>query len=329
MAYITDEKTCEMLKFFRDHLPQKPYCSDNLRFGLKIRPRDIAAKMRYIQPNDIINQRWLGYDLDDSLACHPEIYLEDRLVVPAPNIIVANKENGHAHYLYGLETPVYQQMTARKNPIKYASVIDVALTKKLDADINYTGLIVKNPLSNQWETQVLKHELYTLGLLADWLDLSKIDLRKRVESIGLGRNCNLFDVVRNYGYREIRKINNSFPLMGKRAFFYTQENFINSCIEYARNHNTFIPPLPDTECRSIGKSVGKWVFENMSSEGFREWCRRRGRSGGIKSGEVRAKKMNEKILSVKEYRLTHPNASVREIAIDLNICKSSVSCYLK
>ncbi len=33
-----------LLETFRNNLPQKPYCTDDLSFGLKIRPAELAIK---------------------------------------------------------------------------------------------------------------------------------------------------------------------------------------------------------------------------------------------------------------------------------------------
>ena len=275
--------TSEILNTFEDSIPQKPYCTDDLSLGLKIRPAEIAIKKRYIQPNKPTDLRWLIYDVDRSTA-H---YDWQDLHAPAPNFTVMNPDNGHAHLYYGLEVPVFMQMGARQNPIRYVSSVDVALTQKLDADPAYAKLIAKNPLHRTWNLNVWNDRSYNLDELADWLDLSAMtDRRVRLPEIGLGRNCNLFDATRFFAYREIRKPveNLLFPEL------YSLESFILRCQSYAKLHNTFDVPLPVRECETIGKSVGKWVFQHMSPEGFREWGDKRRQ----KSIEVRGKRSEER-----------------------------------
>ena len=249
-------------------LPTKPYATDNLQFGLKIVSAEIAIKKRYLQPNKPTDLKWLVFDVD-----RPTAHFDwDDVHAPSPNFTVMNPENGHAHLYYGLEVPVYMQMGAKKNPIRYVSSIDVALTELLQADPQYSGLIAKNPFHSSWETTFWRKESYELSELADGLDLSQFsDTRKHLPAIGLGRNCNLFDSTRFFAYKEIRKPmdNYLFPEM------YGMKDFIDRCISYAKYHNNFSIPLPIRECETIGKSVGSWVYQNMSPAGFLEWSQKR------------------------------------------------------
>lgn len=275
--------TSNLLETFRTELPQKPYCTDDLKFGLKIRPAETAIRKRYLQYNKPTDLRWFVYDVDRSTA-HFDWY---DCKCPAPNITVMNKQNGHAHLFYGLEVPVHTQTTAKKNPIRFASSIDVAMIKALSADENYAELICKNPFNDFWDTKVWRDTSYDLAELADNLDLSAYkDARIRLPEFGLGRNCNLFDATRFYAYREIRKPIENYLF----DEFYSEEDFISRCICYAENHNLFKNPLPEREILSIGKSVGKWVYRNMSPEGFFEWAEKR----RARSIEVRQEQSDEK-----------------------------------
>lgn len=307
--------TSSILNTFKNNLPQKPYCTDDLNFGLKIRPAETAITKRYLQYNKPTDLRWFVYDIDRPTG-HFDWY--DIPHCPAPNISVMNRENGHAHLFYGLEVPVHLQTTAKKNPIRFASSIDVALIKTLNADEAYSELISKNPLNGFWETKVWRNSSYDLSELADNLDLDKYkDARKRLPEIGLGRNCNLFDLTRFFAYREIRK-----PI--ENYLFdecYSEEDFINRCICYAKNHNDFKTPLPQREILSIGKSVGKWVYRNMSPAGFLEWAENRRK----KSIEVRHELSDEKRRTAKA--LLELGYSKKEIMIMLRITKMQLLRY--
>lgn len=303
-----------LLETFKNNLPQKPYCTDELTFGLKIRSAETAIKKRYLQYNKPTDLRWFVYDVDRPTA-HFDWY---DCKVPSPNITVMNRQNGHAHLFYGLEVPVHTQTTAKKNPIRFASSIDVALIKSLEADEHFAELICKNPFNEFWDTKIWREASYDLAELADSLDLSVFkDQRKMLPEIGLGRNCNLFDSTRFYAYREIRKPVQNYLF----DELYSESDFIDRCISYARHHNLFKTPLPEKEILSIGKSVGKWVYRNMSPEGFFEWAESRRK----KSIEVRQEKSDEKKKEV--LKLYERGLSKQAIAIYLDISRMQVNRY--
>ena len=301
----------QLLTTFKNNLPSKPYCTDELQFGLKIRGAETAIKKRYLQYNKPTDLRWFVYDVD-----RPTAHFDWTDVhAPAPNITVMNPDNGHCHLLYGLEVPVYMQMSAQKNPIRYAASIDVALTGVLQADQNYAKLICKNPLNPHWDTKIWRDSTYDLAELADNLDLSKYaDKRLRLPEIGLGRNCDLFDSTRFYAYREIRKPveNYLFDSM------YSETDFVERCIFYAEKHNDFSIPLPIKECQTIGKSVGQWVYRNMSSQGFLEWAEKRRQ----KSIEVRSQRSDER--RTEALNLRSKGLSRAEIAKELGLTERTI-----
>lgn len=307
--------TSSILNTFKNNLPQKPYCTDDLNFGLKIRPAETAITKRYLQYNKPTDLRWFVYDIDRPTG-HFDWY--DIPHCPAPNISVMNRENGHAHLFYGLEVPVHLQTTAKKNPIRFASSIDVALIKTLNADEAYSELISKNPLNDFWDTKVWRNSSYDLSELADNLDLDKYkDARKRLPEIGLGRNCNLFDLTRFFAYREIRKPVENYLF----DECYSEEDFIQRCIWYSHNHNDFKTPLPQREILSIGKSVGKWVYRNMSPAGFLEWAENRRK----KSVEVRQELSEEKQRTARA--LLELGYKKKEIASMLKITDRQLRYY--
>lgn len=287
------------LDLFADTLPHKPYCTDTLG-TLLIRPAMDAIKRRYIQPNGPNDLRWLVYDVDRPTAYYDWYDLR----APTPNIVVRNRENGHAHLLYGLEVPVYKQPSAQIKPLRYAAAIDVALTEKLQADPGYAGLICKNPVHPSWDVSVFEDESYSLGWLADNVDLSPFtDKRIHLPPVGLGRNCTLFEVTRRWAYSQRRS-----PQGWLSVSF-----FIDAVTEYAAGYNiqTFAQnPLPWAEVKATGKSIGRWTWENMDEAGFRAWGENR------RKASIRVRKAGafEKAQSIKLYRETHPEASIRTVA---------------
>jgi hypothetical protein len=300
-------------------LPSKPYCTDELG-SLFIRPKETAVKRRYIQQNSPFDLHWLVYDVDRP-ASH---YDWQDLYVPAPNITVTNLTNGHSHLLYGLEVPVIKCVENPKvhsKPLHFAASIDVALCLKLDADPGYVGLICKNPLHNSWHVSVWERALYDLPWIADYLDLKPYrDRRKRLPPIGLGRNCTIFELTRRWAYKERRKAN-----------LYTCEcYFIEAVICYAvKKNECFTVPLPYSEIKATGKSVGRWTWRNMSPEGFSGWCSYRGKAGNIKSLEVRQAKSAERAKAIRAYKQEYPEMSNREIAKVFEVSHFTVNQAIK
>jgi hypothetical protein len=266
------------LDLFRDQLPHRPYCTDSLDAGLVIRQKLDAISKRYIQANGPTHLYWLPFDVDRETASFD---WQDRHC-PAPNIVVTNPENGHAHLLYGLEVPVRKAPDAQLKPLRYAAAVEFGLLKKLEADYGYAGLIVKNPLHESWIVQCFQDAPYSLGWLADYIDLEKVDYRRKPQDYGLGRNCTVFNSLRLWAYRAIRE---NWP---------NYESWFEACRARAASYNSFPSPLPESEIRATAKSVSKWVYQRFSASGFSAVQSRRGKRGGVKSGEVRKVKAAEK-----------------------------------
>ncbi|PZD82121.1 hypothetical protein DN052_03565 [Acidithiobacillus ferrooxidans] len=69
-------------------MPQKPYFSDDLSRGTRIREKSAALRHREIQPNQPWERQCLALDIDHT----------ERLVgLPTPNVTVTNTANGHRH----------------------------------------------------------------------------------------------------------------------------------------------------------------------------------------------------------------------------------------
>ena len=296
----------KILERFLETLPEIPFCTDRLSRLYKL-PIDLAKEKRYIQHNSKFDLVHFVYDVDRPMSI---IDWQD-YNVPVPNITATNPENGHSHIFYTLQTPVIKaelNPKVHRKPIRYAAAVDVALTKQLRADIGYRSFICKNPLNKHWKVIGWKDQPYTLGELSAHLDLAPYtDMRKRIEGVGLGRNCTIFEVTRNWSYREARK----------ESYYFGLDWFVYMLVSYALGYNSEnfrSNPLPHSEIRSIGRSIGKWVFTHMSHDGFLAWCRRRAKIGNARSIEVRqaaADIRNEKII---EYAQQNPHATYRQIA---------------
>jgi hypothetical protein len=275
------------LDLFNDRLPNKPYFSDDLHFGVRIAGKERAILAKYIQFNQPHAMFWLGFDVDRLGAA---IDWSDRNA-PAPTLTITNPENGHAHLLYALKTSIRTAPDGKMKPLKYAAAVENALRKKLEADVGYSGLICKNPNHGYWKIAVWQPELYTLDWLADSLDLNAANEKEIIADYGLGRNCTLFDKIRKWAYRAIRQ---GWP---------EYDQWLQACYERGRAYNLQFPtPLDDAEVMGIAKSIAKWTVHHFSKESFDDYVKRthsseiqsvRGRVGGkISSGGGRKKSLS-------------------------------------
>lgn len=87
-------------------------------------------KSRYIQANGPTHKYWLVFDVDKPNASL-DWYDSG---APAPNIVATNRENGHAHLIYGLEVSIRTAPDGRSAPLRYAAAVENALREKLGAD---------------------------------------------------------------------------------------------------------------------------------------------------------------------------------------------------
>lgn len=249
---------------FLARLPRRPYCSDDLTTGLRIRPAETALRHRHIQPNAPLAVSWLVFDLDYALAA----LAWEKANLPPPTVSMVNPENGHAHLAYGLVTPVATGDAARDAPIRYAAGIQAAYRASLGADNGYAGLIAKNPFHPTWRAHWV-NKLYDLGELAEYVTLPK-RLPAREHS-GLFRNCSLFDELRAWAYQWVRVYKKNGA---------TQSQWRDAVSGQAERLNQFDVPLADSEVHAVAKSVAKWVWQRFSDDAFSALQSARGKLGG-------------------------------------------------
>ena len=291
------------LLVFREKLPKKPYHTDDLRAGLRIRDVQKALEARYIQANGPTHRYWLIYDVDRSGAA---LDWNDR-GAPPPTMTVQNPENGHAHLIYGLAISVRTASNGRPGPLRYAAAVDNALRVKLDADPGYSGLICKNPLNSFWRVAEWEPTLYDLAGLESWLDLTPYaDKRKRLPNYGLGRNCNLFDRLRHWAYRAIRQ---GWP---------DADRWHQAVLERARGYNVFDTPLSGNEVKAIARSVAKYTHRHFTEEGFRAVQAKRGRNGGKAKGVAYADKR------AQAFDLLDSGATQSQVAQQLGVHRNTI-----
>lgn len=302
----------EQQQLFIENLPFRPYCTDSLDYGLHIRAARTALTRRLIQHNKPLAVSWLVFDLDSP---HFWSLLESE-VLPTPNLVSFNPENNHCHIYYSLKTPVCRSNVARRKPLRYLAAIEYALREKWGADRGYTGFISKNPIHPHWETLQMRSESWELGELADWLTLPKT-LPRRGQSVGLGRNCTLFDMLRYWAYDSVLE----FRVSGSMG------TWSEAVLSAAEGFNSFPEPLPCSEVRATAKSVANWTWANYikrwSDEEFSQVQAARGRMSGAKRGHANKEKR------AKAHELRAEGLSQRAIAKELGVSVGTINNWLK
>lgn len=247
------ELASRQLSLFSDRLPYRPYCTDDLQFGLKVLPLQVALEKKYIQYNPPAVINWLAFDID-------RVYVPDCewTILAPPNIVVRNPGNGHAHLLYGIAAGVSKTSASRAAPLRLLAAINESYRHTLDADAGFTELICKNPLHEHWDVSLLRAALYDLSELAEYVDLDASDKRIRATpkrfQVGLGRNCNLFNSLRTWAYKWIK------DYQGSHSF----DRWHEAVRAKAEKLNTFKDPLPASEIKATAKSVAKWTWTNYT-----------------------------------------------------------------
>ena len=260
---------------FKEKLPKKTYSCNEFGSDNKVRNIKSAVLKKYIQSNNFNSIDWLIFDIDRN-TCLDEI-ISDKLA-PVPNIFVSNPENRHAHLFYNLDKPVHKNSFSSQKALRYAAAVEYGLATKLGADLAYGGLLAKNPLHEHWLIQYSDNTAYDLHYLADFVDTTLIYQKAANQAVyGLGRNCSLFDQVREWAYKAIRQ---GYPKD------YTQ--WVNAVLQRTEGLNIAfrkngIEPLPFSEIKAIASSIAKFTFKNFNQAGFSVWQS----NNGKRSGEVR------------------------------------------
>jgi hypothetical protein len=244
------------METFKNQLPIKPYCSNDLSVGISIRNKQKALEMLYIQANQPAIQTCLVFDLDEDNA----FYKFEEVGLPVPHAITKNPANGRCHYLYMLAAGVCKTENAKLKPLEFASKVENGMAVKLGADLGYSGFITKNPMNSHWSPYWSGAELYDLGFLSEHVNLIS-NKKLKSESYGLGRNVNLFEDLRLYAYRNVLKFKRSSTF----EKWHMDLERISMGLNSTQNPNNL---LPYSEVKATAKSVAKWTWKNFTNEKF-------------------------------------------------------------
>jgi hypothetical protein len=320
-----DQRQLEL--FSGDRLPRKPYCSDDKGFQ-RIAKREQALQRRYIQPNPPALLYRFVFDIDRPGASVCWDYLD----APPPNWAATNVENGHAHLGYEIEIPVVTSDAGRQAPIRLAAAIEAGLSELLNADVLFAGTLCKNPLHPAWGLDVWRDEPFELAEIAAYIPSLKDQGKRRKgqrraavlkNSVGLGRNCQLFENARIWAYSAIRDYwQPDGQVMWREA--------VRGELE--RLNEGFTHPLPAQEIKHIAASISKWTWKTITPAGWRGFVEathgseaqaKRGKASGAKRAEKAADRAQEAI------RLRDQGMTQRDIAKEMGVSVGTVNRYIQ
>jgi hypothetical protein len=240
----------QQLGEFYEHLNEAVITTNDFAEGTKFRKREKVANFAYAGLNPMYRQ-YLSFDLDAPQAA----FLYEDQNLPPPTIITVNRENGHAHYLYLLKTPVAYHANSRDGPQKFFEAVQDAMTLRLNADPAFTHTLTKNPLHPRWH--VLTHPVsYDLSDFTEYVDLKRRPPRPLPGHVLInGRNDHLFHTLRFWGYSAVHG-------------HLREDAWHIAVLEQALEINAaFADPLPFQEVKATTKSVSRWVWSHRGNIG--------------------------------------------------------------
>lgn len=261
------------LEIYKSKLPKKPYHTNNYSFGKQVGPISSAIKSIYLQPNSLTHKYFMIFDLDSEMSV---LDWSDK-GLPAPHLIVRNLDNGRSHLTYILNTSVKTDVRGLLKPIKYCSDVEHGLAVRIGADMNYNGLLTKNPFNtSSFKVFSFQDEPYDLDYLNEFVDKDLVrqqreaKKKKNVEDgFASGRNCTLFETLRLWAYSNWHR-------------FY-QTELHAEILDQAMMFNTFECPLGMNEVRTIADSVYRFITQHFSIERLNELKSERAKQSRQKS----------------------------------------------
>jgi hypothetical protein len=233
------------LRRFMDSVPFRTLATNSFASGVFLQPHARALQMREIAPD---NDKWISsirIDVDHADASTRWLDAE----LPQPSLLIVNRDNGHAHMVWQLESWVPR---FNRSAVRYLQTVRRLLTEAVGGDPAYSGLLVHNPASGAF-TVYEGPPCYTLGALARHLDLAGTATSPyaiRITSPG-GRNQGLFTTLRIAAYRRVRE----FRARDDRKGF---GDWVASVA--AEENAAFAAPLSDREVAGICRSVAGWTW---------------------------------------------------------------------
>ena len=262
MNFLTNDSV-----FTQARLPRRPLCTDRLSDGCWHEPAARALARRYIQINPPKTALWMVFDIDRPGGA----FAWENENLPQPAWSCTTKHNGHGHIVFGLEIPVVGNNLGSKQ-VRYFETVKEAYRARLGADPGFAGILTKNPVHTDWVVERGLQKLWTLGELAEYIELPNKSQARQSLVGGRGRNVDTFDRLRFWAYQAVSGSRDS----GLQAWMRTVQFKVIELNQY----NT--PLLDMRELDQIAKSVSTWVWRNYtgSSNQLNQAASDRGKLGG-------------------------------------------------
>ncbi|CAI3798162.1 hypothetical protein GLGCALEP_02010 [Pseudomonas sp. MM221] len=261
------------LELYKSKLPPKPYHTNNYTFGKQVGSLKSALKSTYLQPNSLTHKYFIILDLDNDTSV---LDWTDK-GLPPPHLIVRNLDNGRSHMTYILNTSVKIDVSGRLKPLKYCSDVEHGLAVRVGADMNYNGLLTKNPFnSSAFKVLSFADQPYDLDYLNEFVDKELVKKQREAkkkknieDGFASGRNCTLFDNLRVWAYNNWQ---------------HHHPAELQSVIhEQAEQFNNFECQLGRREVDTIADSVYRFISRNFSMERLNELKSERAKQSRQKS----------------------------------------------
>lgn len=236
--------------------PNRPYYAKEKGSRSYIAQKQVAFKFPYIQHNPPSLCHWMTFDLD-----HENILIWEDAGLPEPNLTVRNLENRKCHISYTIES-VCTSPAAKPRPLAYAASVEEAYREALKADQCYTGLLTKNPYSDEFSALYAHETVFKLSELAKHVELKRQYWnRKRAvndDQYGLQRHMAIFHRLRFWAYVEVL-------VYRENGWSYNQ--WMDAVLGQCESYNTFPRPLEYSSIKSTAKSVGNFCWFKYWPEG--------------------------------------------------------------
>ncbi|MFK3908708.1 replication initiation protein [Pseudomonas monteilii] len=262
-----------VLELYKSKLPPKPYYTNNYTFGKHVGPLKSALKSIYLQPNSLTHKYFIILDLDSDTSA---LDWADK-GLPPPHLIVRNLDNGRAHMTYILKDSVKNDVHGLRKPIRYCTDVEHGLAVRVGADMNYNGLLTKNPFnSSAFKVFSFEDQAYDLGYLNEFVDKDLVreqrEAKRKInveDGFAFGRNCTLFNNLRTWAYNNWQ---HHYSIELKSAIYKQADQF-----------NRFECPLGSREVETIANSVYRFVERNFSIARLNELKSQRAKQSREKS----------------------------------------------
>lgn len=281
--------TREPLQFQDVWKPYRPLATNDYGRGVYRHPRDKALELRHIEANSPHSTNLLVVDIDHPDALMRALWERDGW---RPNWVAENPLNGHGHAIWALKTGIARTEYARRKPLAYGAAVLEGLRRSVEGDPGYAGLMMKNPVHEDWNVMQFVDDPYSLDDLFGHLDdlgfMPPQNWRKRAKRdvSGLGRNCQLFEILRTMAYPAINRYWGDADGYAKHV----------ETLAIQINADSFATPLPYSEVKACASSVSRWVTtkSNMWKDGeeafnarLSDIQRARGKRSGAKRGQAK------------------------------------------